>query len=155
VEIKDDAPATARGAVDVAAPPEVVWATLTDIDQWARWNPDVKSSSLDGPLAPGTEFRWKAGPGTISSRIQEVDPPRRIAWTGKTFGIEAVHVHRLEPRNGNTRVHSEESWDGLIVRLLTGSMRKTLQKSTESGLQYLKAEAERRVAAKAAGSEQG
>jgi hypothetical protein len=123
-----------------------VWATLTDINQWPRWNDDVKSSSLEGPLVLGTEFEWKAGPGTINSRIQEVDPPRRIAWTGKTFGIEAVHVHRLEPHNGTTTVHSEESWDGLIVRLLRRSMTKKLQESTESGLEYLKAEAERRAA---------
>lgn len=148
MEIKNDAPALARGDVEVAASLEIVWAALTDINEWSRWNPDVKSSSLDGPLAPGTEFKWKAGPGTISSRIQELDPPRRIAWTGKTFGIEAVHVHRLEARNGNTTVHSEESWDGLIVRLLKGSMTKTLQKATESGLQYLKTEAERRAADK-------
>jgi hypothetical protein len=148
VEIKNDAPAVARGEVEVAASPEIVWATLTDINEWSGWNPDVKSASLNGPLVPGTEFEWKAGPGRIRSRIQEVDPPRRIAWTGKTFGIEAIHVHRLEPRNGSTTVHSEESWDGLIVRLVRGSMTKTLQKSTESGLQHLKAEAERRAAAK-------
>ena len=93
MEINTDAPAVARGEIEVAAPPEVVWAVLTDIAAWPSWNPDVKSAALDGPLAAGTQFRWKAGPGTITSTLQSVEAPRRIEWTGTTFGIKAVHVH--------------------------------------------------------------
>jgi hypothetical protein len=44
----------------------------------------------------------ESGPGTITSTIREIDAPRRIAWTGKTFGINATHVYRLEDRNGKT-----------------------------------------------------
>jgi hypothetical protein len=92
------------------------------------------------------QFRWKAGPGTITSTLESVEPPKVIAWTGKTVGIKAIHVYQLEPRGETTIVKSDESWDGLIVRLFRGPMTKTLQKSTESGLRYLKTEAERRAA---------
>jgi hypothetical protein len=92
------------------------------------------------------QFRWKAGPGTITSTLESVEPRKVIAWTGKTVGIKAIHVYRLEPQGSNTIVKSAESWDGLIVRLFRGPMTKTLQKSTESGLRYLKTEAERRAA---------
>ncbi len=144
MEIDSDAPAVARGEIEVAAPPEVVWGVLTDIADWPSWNPDVKSASLEGALASGTQFRWKAGPGTITSTIQTVEPPRRIEWTGTTFGIKAIHVHQLEQKDGGTIVSSAESWDGLPVRLLRGSMAKSLQKAVDSGLQYLKVETERR-----------
>jgi hypothetical protein len=45
--------------------------------------------SIQGDLAEGSVFRWKAGAGTITSTIQRVEPPRLIAWTGGTLGIRA------------------------------------------------------------------
>jgi hypothetical protein len=144
MEINKDAPGVAHGEIEVDASPEIVWEVFTDINVWPSWNPDVKSAVLQGPLHAGTQFEWKAGPGTIRSTIQEVEQSRRIAWTGKTFGITAVHVYEFEPQGGGTIVESDESWDGLLVRLLRGRMTKTLQKSTDSGLRHLKAEAERR-----------
>ena len=55
-------------------------------------------------LTPGSTFRWKAGPGTITSTLQRVERPRVIAWAGRTFGIKANHVYTLEPRDGKTLV---------------------------------------------------
>ena len=67
--------ATAR-EVTVQASPDVVWATLTEVDRWPAWNPDVAWVRSDGPVAPGMTFRWKSGPGTIRSTIRELEPPR-------------------------------------------------------------------------------
>jgi hypothetical protein len=145
MEVNASAPAVARADIAVSAPRDVVWGVLTAIESWPSWNPDVKSASLDGGLAAGKHFRWKAGPGTITSTLQQVEPPRLIAWSGTTFGIKAIHVHRLDERDGATTVTSEESWDGLLVRLLRRRMAKTLDDSIRSGLQHLKAEAERRA----------
>jgi uncharacterized protein YndB with AHSA1/START domain len=145
MEINVGAPAVAHGEIEVAASPKIVWSVLTDIANWPSWNPDVKAASLEGPLAAGTQFRWKAGPGTITSTLQSVEPPHRIEWTGTTFGIKAIHVHRLEQQDGKTIVRSAESWDGLPVRLLRHSMAKSLKKAIDSGLSHLKIEAERQV----------
>jgi uncharacterized protein YndB with AHSA1/START domain len=142
MEINTGAPAVARGEIEVAASPQIVWSVLTDITNWPSWNPDVKAASMEGPLAAGTQFRWKAGPGTITSTLQSVEPPHRIDWTGATFGIKAIHVHRLGQQDGKTIVRSEESWDGPLVRLLRRSMAKALQKAIDSGLSHLKIEAE-------------
>jgi hypothetical protein len=146
MEIDAGAPAVARHETEVEAAPEIVWAVLTDIAGWPSWNPDVASASPEGPLARGTQFRWKAGPGTITSTLQDVERPHLITWTGTTLGINAIHVHRLERRGDSTFVTSEESWDGLLVRLLRRSMTKALHKAIESGLRHLKVEAERRAA---------
>ena len=143
MDIDRSAPAVARAETEVSAPPESVWKLVAGIDGWPGWNPDVKSAALQGDLAPGSTFRWKTGPGTIVSTLREVDPPREIAWTGKTMGIAAVHVYRLEPREGGTHVVSEESWAGIPVRLLPGRLGKLLQDSLEAGLSHVKAAAER------------
>jgi uncharacterized protein YndB with AHSA1/START domain len=147
VDIDSSAPAIASSEIEVQASPAVVWRVLADIAAWPSWNPDVKSVEIDGPLDPGTTFRWKAGPGTITSTLREVDPPRRIVWTGKTLGIRAIHVYELEPRDDVTLVRSAESWDGLVVRLLRRWMSKTLAESTAAGLEHLKREGERQAGA--------
>lgn len=145
MNVDQTAPVLARGKTEIAAPADVVWSVLTDVERWPAWNPDVKSVTLDGPLAEGTRFRWKAGPGTITSELRRVDRPSLIGWTGRTLGITAVHVYRLEERGGRTVVRSEESWSGLLVRLLRGPMAKTLQRAIDSGLAHLAAEVERRA----------
>jgi len=140
-----EAPVRSRREIEIAAPPEVVWEVLTGFGQWPQWNPDVKSMSFEGPVAPGSEFRWKAGPGTIVSTLEEVDPPRLVRWRGRTMSISAIHEWRLEPTGGGTRVETEESFGGLLARLFRGSLEKTLDRSLEQGLEHLKVEAERRV----------
>jgi uncharacterized protein YndB with AHSA1/START domain len=146
VDVNRNAPVFAEDELAIAASPKAIWDVLTDLESWPRWNPDVKSMSVQGGLAQGSVFRWRAGPGTITSTIQQVEPPRLIAWTGATFGIKARHVYRLESRGEATLVHTEESYEGLVARLLRGSLQKTLEKGLSDGLRYLQAEAESRSA---------
>jgi hypothetical protein len=145
IEINENAPASASGEIEVAASPEIIWDIMTDIDNWPNWNKDVSWAALSGQFEAGSKFRWKSGPGTISSTIRQVERPRVLAWTGKTLGIYAIHLWKLEPQNGSTVIRTEESWEGLVTRIFSGKMQKTLEKAINSGLQYLKAEAERRA----------
>jgi uncharacterized protein YndB with AHSA1/START domain len=139
------APVAAQHEIEIAATPESVWAVLTKIEDWPTWNPDVKSVSMQGEVAPGTRFRWKAGPGTIRSIVDRVEPQRSISWRGKTLGIDAVHAWRLEPRNGGTAVTTAESFSGLVARIFRRSLQKMLDGTLERNLRHLKAEAERRA----------
>jgi hypothetical protein len=141
------APVRSRREIDVAATPDVVWEVLTDFDRWQEWNPEVKSMSFEGPLAPGAMFRWKAGPGTIVSTVEEIDRPRYIRWRGRTLSIAALHEWRFEGRDGGTQVETDESFSGMLARLLRGSLQKQLDRALEEGLEHLKREAERRAAA--------
>jgi len=143
--INEQAPIVGRGEIEIAAAPVVVWDVLTALDRWPSWNSDVKSMSMHGAVADGSVFRWKAGPGTITSTIRRVEPPRMIAWTGKTLGIRAIHFYWLEPREGTTFVRTAESYDGLVARLFRRPVQKALDSGLENGLRYLKAEVERRA----------
>ena len=101
--------------------------------------------SYEGPLEPGSVFRWKAGPGTIVSTLEEVDRPRYVRWRGRTMTIGAIHEWRLDERDGGTRVETEESFSGVLARLLRRSLQKQLDGAVEQGLEDLKREAERRA----------
>ena len=143
--INERAPVIAMSEIEVRAPQDVVWRTLTDLESWPRWNGSVKSLSIEGEVAPGTVFRWKSGLSSIVSTLQRVEAPRLISWTGRTRGIDAAHVFRLAPGAGRTQVYSEESWAGLLPAMLKGKLRRTLEKSLLEGLEALKSEAERRA----------
>lgn len=143
-------PITAAGEIEIAAYPKVVWDVIAGINRWPRWNPDVKSAHLEGKLSPGSRFLWRAGPRqgmpmTIASTIQKVERPRTLAWTGKTLGIKAVHVWRLDQRGDITIVRTKESWEGLLPQIFHSPMQKMLKNSICAGLRSLKAEAERRL----------
>jgi len=144
--INREAPVVGKSELEISAPPERVWAVLTDLDQWPTWNADVKSMQFGKSVAPGSTFRWRAGPGRISSVIERVEPPLLVAWTGKTFGIRAIHFWTLEPQKGGTLVRTEESYDGLLARILRRSLQRTLDGALERGLRYLKSEVERKSA---------
>jgi hypothetical protein len=144
VDINRDAPATASAEAFIRAPLNGVWSTLTNIGEWNRWNPDVRYVDMRGPLAPGTEFRWKSGGASIVSLIQELEPERRVAWTGRTLGIRAAHIWTCTEQETGVLVRTEESFDGLVVRLFAGPMRRTLASSLQNFLNALRTECERR-----------
>jgi hypothetical protein len=62
-----------------------------------------------------------------------------------TLGIRAIHFWWLEPRDGGTFVRTEESYEGLVARLLRRSLQRALDGALENGLRSLKREVERRA----------
>jgi hypothetical protein len=61
--------------------------------------------------------------------------------------IKAIHVFHFEPSDGGTLARSEESWDGVLARLLKSYSRRTIDKAITNVLSRLKTEAERRATA--------
>jgi hypothetical protein len=141
--IDERAPVFGRSEIEIAATPNVVWEILTAVDKWPGWNPDVKSVSVEDSIDEGSTFRWKAGAGTITSTIEQLEPPHRILWTGSSLGIRARHLHTLELRNRSTVVRTEESFEGPVARLFGRRLQKTLDTALRSELRHLKAESER------------
>ncbi len=142
MEIDANAPALARDEILVDAPPERVWAIITDIDRWPDWQPGVSKARLEGPLAPGSVFRWRASGLSIRSTLREVAPPSRIGWEGKAPGTRAVHVWALTAQGAQTAVETEESFEGWLPRLMRRAMQRNLEKALRGGLESLKRRAE-------------
>lgn len=130
----------------IDADPETVFSVLSDLEGWSVWNPDVKWVKVEGSVEPGTVFRWKAGPNTITSTLRAIEAPGHIGWTGSMMGIRAAHVFWFEPKDGGTLARSAESFDGLLVKLLKGYSRRRLEQALRDVLAQLKVEAELRAA---------
>ena len=71
MDINRNAPATADGELRIDADPRTVFSVISAIDQWPSWNPDVKSVQLQGPVQPGTVFRFQASDGGTLVRSEE------------------------------------------------------------------------------------
>jgi uncharacterized protein YndB with AHSA1/START domain len=147
MDINRKAPAVASSEGLIRAPLALVWSVHTNIAEWSRWNPDVQSVSIDSPIQPGTEFHWKSGSVSIVSKIQDVDPERRIVWTGRTFGLRAIHVWTFSEREDGVWVRTEESFEGFLALLFGGAMRRSLGSALQKGVLALKMECERRIRA--------
>lgn len=142
MEINLKAPVIAQHQITINAKSETIWQLLTDINQWADWNPNISEAKLEGALKPGSTFRWKSGGTAILSTLQEIEPQHRISWTGQVIGTRAIHTWMLEPQGESVLVRTEESFEGWLVLLTKGMMQRMLDISLQEWLEHLKQRAE-------------
>jgi hypothetical protein len=143
MDIDENAPVIAREEVFIGAPLDSIWSLHADISSWSEWQPDIDSSTIEGPLAVGTVFHWQTYGLSLKFTIQEIDALRRIVWSGSAQGIMAIHVWTMTLSDENrVLVHTKESWDGDPVRARPKEMQQALDSSLRAWLQSLKHEAE-------------
>src|SRR6188508_254993 len=112
----------------VHAPPERVWAVLSDVERWPSWTASVQQVSLDGPLAVGAvaKIRQPKLPPTAWT-VTEVVAGRSFTWESKAPGSHAVGEHEITPTGDGiceVRLRLEQtgplgSLVGLVYRGLT------------------------------------
>jgi uncharacterized protein YndB with AHSA1/START domain len=142
MDIDRAAPLVSRREIFIEAAPDRVWNLLTDFVAWPRWNHGVKTVTVNGPLAPGTVFRWSAGGMTITSKLEVVEPPSRIGWRGDALGTKAVHRFDLAPESSGTRVVTEESMSGWLPSTMRFFSKSFLDRSLDEMLAAIKKGAE-------------
>lgn len=109
--------------MDVDAPPEAVWAVLTDVEAYPEWNPHVRFASADLTAGGRLEIQVQVGGGRVRSmpvRVVAFDPPRRLAWVGRAgtrWLFEGRHSFELDPLDdgARTRLTNAERARGLLV----------------------------------------
>ncbi len=116
----DDAWA-ADAAIDVAAPPERIWAVVSDISRHPALagSGELLAVRINGPLAAGTTFESDVKTGEVGSFsprcvIEDVNEPRRLAWVslfplepGETddYQIEVHWSFEISPTSAGSQVH--------------------------------------------------
>ena len=111
-------------AIDIDAPPAIVWEHLTDFRSYPKWNPHV--TAAEGDLSEGGALdirveRAGVRPREMTVTVTDVDPDRRLEWVG-TLGhrwlFEGRHVLELEPLGDErTRLHNREAVTGFLASL--------------------------------------
>jgi len=120
--------------IDIAAPPEVVWAVTADLERWPEWTPTVNSvRRLDeGPLQVGSAALLRQ-PGLPEAEwtVTSVEPGRGFTWRTRVRGMGMVATHQLTPRGDGTRNELQIELTGLVALiawpLLRGAIRRALR----------------------------
>lgn len=137
--------AHAHAQIEIAAPPERIWALLTEIERWPRWNAFVQAASLRGSLEAGSVFRWTSKGFSVTSTLREVIPNRRISWTGEAFGTKALHSWELDTTDHGVTLRTAEWFGGWLPKLMPRTMQRTLDETLPAWLEAIRKEAERSV----------
>ena len=136
------APVSAVVEATIQAPIELVWATLTGLDRWPEWHHGVSRIRVGGGIEVGTWFHWRSGIFNIESQLMDVDFPERFAWSGRTFGMDALRVWRMQSFANHTQVVASESLRGLAPWAFPSLARRMLTHVVTESLLSLKIAAE-------------
>lgn len=120
-------------SIDIQAPPDRVWAIMSDIRRWHEWTPSVTSiRRLDeGPLRVGSRamIRQPRIPPALWC-VTEIEEGRRFSWVTGSPIARATGRHDVEPLAGGSRATLSLEYSGilgaLIARLLDGINRRYL-----------------------------
>jgi hypothetical protein len=133
-------------AATIDAPPEAVWAILTDAPAYAQWDSGVQQ--VEGRIAPGEKIKVvsEANPGrAFPVEVTEFEPGRSMVWSGgMPLGLfKGVRTFTLAPEASGTRFTMREEYSGPLLPLIWRSM-PDLGPSFEQFARGLKARAEAR-----------
>jgi uncharacterized protein YndB with AHSA1/START domain len=138
--------------IEIARPPEDVFAYLDQLERHGEWQPQIVSSKIetDGPVGVGTRVREIRNVGgreqDLSYEVTEHDPPRRTAFRGIAGAIRPEGTVTVEPIGDGS--HSRVSLDfnltghGLFGQLMAPLARMQAKKTVAENQEELKAKLE-------------
>jgi hypothetical protein len=130
----------------IEAPPETIWAILTDAPGYAEWDSGVQR--VEGTIAPGEKIKVvsEANPGrAFPVKVTAFEPARAMTWSGgMPLGLfKGVRTFSLTPNGTTTRFAMREEYTGPMLPVIWRSM-PDLRPSFEQFARGLKQRAEQR-----------
>jgi uncharacterized membrane protein len=115
-------------SIDIDAPPERVWAIMSDVERWHEWTASITSVQRTdaGPLAVGsraTVRQPKLPPAKW--QVTELDPQWGFVWISTGPGVHVAGRHIIERTSSGSRTTLAVEYRGALGALLawmTGSL---------------------------------
>lgn len=136
---------TFSSTITIQAPPETIWAILTDAPVYPEWNPTV--DKVEGTIEPGEKIKVfaKISPGrAFPVKVSEFVPAEKMVWSsGMPLGLfKGERTFTLTPRgDGAVEFSMREVFSGLMSPLIERSI-PDLQPAFDEFAGALKAKAE-------------
>ena len=138
--------------VDISAPPDVVWAVISDVEAWPEWTASVTSVRKEtaGPLQVGSRVHLEQPklPPTVWT-VSELVDGERFSWTANNPGVRTLADHLVVPTDGGSRVILSIDQGGLVGSLvgrLYGDLTRRYLSMEADGLKRRSEETARRAA---------
>jgi len=140
-------------SIDIAAPSDVVWETLTDWDHLSDWSSTFLS--LDGDFSDGGQvtvsFRLMGMTRRFTHTLADFVPGSQFGWSDPfLLGMTDHHVYRVDPSGPNATVfHQNDMVRKGAARLLGRTTANAMDKMYVAFNHELKDEVLRRIASTA------
>jgi hypothetical protein len=120
--------------IAVSAKPEVIFSIYADVERWNTWDPDTKSSSLNGPFAVGSKGRLCPTKGkAVPMEIVSLVAGRSFTAQSKIPLFQMAFDHELTPTESGTEVLHRVTFSGplsfLLGRIVGAQVREGLPKT--------------------------
>jgi len=134
----------------IAAPPQRVWAVLTDFPRYPEWNPFIRT--IHGkPQAGATLTVQMQPPGakavTFLADVIKAEPDRELRWLGSLwapFLFAGEHTFQLNSLAADqTLLNHSERFTGILVPVLWPTIGDSTRRGFELMNQALQREAEK------------
>ncbi len=125
--------------ISINAPPERVWAVMSDVERWPEWTESMKSvERLDsGEFGVGSKAKLKIrrSPSANVWTVTELTPNRSLTWGTNSRGVKAVASHMIEPDGDGSNVTLAIDLSGPVVTLfgwfIAGPSRENVRMEAE------------------------
>ena len=108
-------------STEIDAPPATVWNVLTNLPEFAHWNPFIRDAS--GSTAVGGQVRVRVRPPLgvpliFHATITERDEERSLRWHGRVLAdwfAAGDHVFQIDALpDGRARFTQKETFTGIL-----------------------------------------
>ncbi len=107
-----------EASIEIDAPPEKIWALVSDIERMSSWSPQVVRSTVNGDtVGLGTTFTNENQQDDLvwptNARVERFEPPREFAFKIKENRLIWSFVLEPLPGGGTRVTERRESPDGI------------------------------------------
>ena len=140
--------------IGVAAPPDVIWEILADLDGWTRWNPLYTRAEgrllIDAKLSLDMKLEGEA-PKAVQGQVIDWTPNSLIHWREPRFLGSATRYLEIEKLTDTGCIFSNGVMEeGPLTRYATRRHKHRLRAGFTAMGDAMKREAEAAFAARAA-----
>jgi carbon monoxide dehydrogenase subunit G len=133
--------------IEVARPPDQVFARLVDLDRLPEWQESALASSADGPVVQGTRVKERR---RIMGReleneleVTTCDPPRQLTLKALGGPVPFTVDHQLVEKAGSTVLHVvAEAKPGTFMKLAEPMLARTAEQELRKDFARLKEQLE-------------
>lgn len=94
--------------LEADVPPAAVWElAYVDAEAWPKWNTEIKSAGLDGPLGQGATAKIVFKTGLrLRFEVVEFEDGRLFTDEARLPGARMGHRHLIEPTENGSRLNN-------------------------------------------------
>jgi len=111
-----------RTEIEIDAPPEKVWAVLTDFASYPDWNPFIRKiegiASVGETLNAEMHALHMESAQSFSPTVLVADKNKELRWLGRLLVpaiFDGEHIFRIEKTQTGSRLMNDENFRGILL----------------------------------------